>query len=152
MVLNKAHKSSSWGKKRNHQKTKKMTTKIGSVFLIMVLITSCQPQPKKNTSETPSEMSVDINQFIGSWVQPNPINKKGLQGFKLKKDGTAESINLATLKYRNWWYESGELNLVVESIGNKISFTDTVKYEVTKITDKELEFKNGQIIERYEKQ
>ena len=75
-----------------------------------------------------------------------------MQGFKLEKGGTAESINLATLKYKNWWYEAGELNLVVESIGNKISFTDTVKYEVTKITDKELEFKNGQIIERYEKQ
>ena len=129
-----------------------MINKIGTVVLALVLATSCQSDPQKTSLEGGSGTGVDTSQFIGSWVQPNPINEKEVQGFKLEKDGTAESINLATLKYRNWWYESGELNLVVESIGNKISFTDTVKYEVTKITDKELEFKNGQIIERYEKQ
>ena len=129
-----------------------MINEIRNVFLIMVLVTSCQSDPKKTTSESKSEMSVDKNQFIGSWVQPNPINEKEVQGFTLEKDGTAESINLATLKYKNWWYEAGELNLVTESIGNKTSFTDTNKHEVTKITDKELEFKNGQIIERYKKQ
>ena len=129
-----------------------MINEIRNVFLIMVLITSCQSDPKKTASESKSGMSVDRNQFIGSWVQPNPINEKQVQGFTLEKDGTAESINLATLKYKNWWYEAGELNLVTESIGNKTSFTDTNKHEVTKITDKELEFKNGQIIERYKKQ
>ena len=129
-----------------------MVNKIGTIVLALVLTSSCQSDPKKTSPEGGSGTSIDTNQFIGSWVQPNPINEKEVQGFKLEKDGTAKSINLATLKYKNWWYEAGELNLVIESIGNKISFTDTGKYEVIKITDKELEFKKGQIIERYEKQ
>ena len=129
-----------------------MINKIVSVLLAIVLTTSCQSDPKKTTSESAPGMGVDSDKFIGSWVQPNPINEKEVQGFTLKKDGTAESINFSTLKYKNWWYESPELNLVVESIGNKISFTDTTKYEVAKITDKELELKNGQTIERYRKQ
>ena len=123
-----------------------------SVLLATALTISCQSNPKKTTSESTPGTGVDRDKFIGSWVQPNPINEKEVQGFTLKKDGTAESINFSTLKYKNWWYESDELNLVVESIGNKISFLDTTKYEVAKITDKELELKNGQTIERYRKQ
>ena len=102
-----------------------MNNKIGSILLAIMLAISCQSNPKKTISESAPGMSVDSDKFIGSWVQPNPINEKEVQGFNLKKDGTAESINFSTLKYKNWWYESDELILVVESIGNKISFTDT---------------------------
>jgi hypothetical protein len=42
--------------------------------------------------------------------------------------------------------------LVEESIGNRNSSTDTVQYEVVKISDKELELKNGTYIDKYKKQ
>jgi len=129
-----------------------MINKIDSLLLAILLITSCQSDPKKTSPGDSSGASVELDKFIGSWVQSNPINEKEVQGFNLKKDGTAESINMATLKYKNWWYEGDQLNLVVESIGNKISFLDTTTYEVTKVTDKELELKNGQITEQYKKQ
>ena len=129
-----------------------MINKTASVLLAILLTTSCHTDQKKISPGDSSDASVELDRFTGSWVQPNPINEKELQGFNLKKDGTAESINMATLQYKNWWYEEDQLNLIVESIGNKISFLDTTKFEVTKITDKELELRNGQIIERYRKQ
>jgi len=48
-----------------------------------------------------SDSSTTFNELIyGSWVQPNPIYEKEVQGFKLNKDSSAESINMATLVYK----------------------------------------------------
>ena len=129
-----------------------MISRIGIILLAIALTTSCQNHSNKAASESTSMTGVDTGKFIGSWVQPNPINEKEVQGFTLKQDGTAESINMATLKYKRWWYESDTLNLVVESIGNGVSITETVPYEVAKITDKELELKRGQHTDMYKKQ
>jgi hypothetical protein len=133
-----------------------MIKNIKTVFLAVILTTSCQNISKKVTSastlESPSKTGVSSDKFIGSWVQPNPINEKEVQGFVLKNDGTAESINMETLKYKKWWYEANKLNLVSESIGNRTSSMDTIKYEIVKINDKELELKEGQFIKKYKKQ
>ena len=47
----------------------------------------------------------------GKWVEPNPINADEVQGFELKQDGTASSINMATLAFQQWNLENGELLL-----------------------------------------
>lgn len=129
-----------------------MANKIGIALFVIMLATSCQSDSKENASERISRTGADASRFIGDWVQPNPINESEVQGFALKKDGTAESINMATLQYKNWWYESDKLNLVAESIGNGISFMDTAKYEVVKITDTTLELKDERNIYSYKKQ
>ena len=152
-------------KKPGIQTTKKMLVRI-IVLSLIILTTSCrqrvglreprvpvhQADSKKISSPHTQGAGTDTSQLIGLWVQPNPINANEVQGFDLKKGGTAESINMATLKYKSWLYVADTLTLVVESIGNKTSSVDTLKYQVTKITDKELELKRGQIIERYKKQ
>lgn len=68
-------------------------------------------------------------QFIGSWVQPIP-GMDGEQGFVLNADGTASSINMATLLYKSWKYENGMLLLLGESLGNgmTINFVDTASF------------------------
>lgn len=38
----------------------------------------------------------------GKWVELNPINADEVQGFELKQDGTASSINMATLAFQQW--------------------------------------------------
>lgn len=45
-----------------------------------------------------TKSNIEATQFIGSWIQPNPINDKEVQGFILKNDGTAQSINYEVAK------------------------------------------------------
>ena len=127
-------------------------------ILATVVFTSCKESTNKEKQEVPnSEISKSkkenaTNLLTGSWIQPNPINDKEVQGFTLKNDGTAESINMATLVYKKWWAENGKLNLVAESIGSGSSSTDTTQYEIIKNTDVILELKNGDYTEKYKKQ
>ncbi len=86
--------------------------------------------------------SPDINLLYGSWVEPNPINDKEVQGLKLNNDGTASSINMATLQYKSWKLRSGQLVLISESIGNGISFRDTTTYDIVQVDRNNLKIKN----------
>jgi hypothetical protein len=135
-----------------------MKTSILTIVILTVLVlTSCndiskQEKPAETTSNVSnSKMENGDDVLIGSWVQPNPINEKEVQGFELKKDGSAGSINMATLVFMKWWSENGKLTLVAESIGNGSSSIDTTIYEIIKNTDKELELKQGDYIEKYTK-
>ena len=67
----------------------------------------------------------------GSWVEPVPGMSGMQQGFVLDGDGSASSINMATLKYEAWKKVGNRLLLSGTSIGNhqNISFTDTLTIE-----------------------
>lgn len=69
----------------------------------------------------------------GSWVEPNPINADEVQGFTLNDDGTAASINMATLQMRNWDLEDDILILGYESIGNKQTIEGSDTLNVVKL-------------------
>jgi hypothetical protein len=125
-------------------------------FLILAVFTflSCNralKQEKTNTEDSVSKTENNTNPLIGSWVQPNPINEKEVQGFTLKNDGTAASINMATLVYKKWWTEKDKLILVIESIGNGSSSIDTTQYDIVKNTNSILELKRGNYTEQYTK-
>ena len=129
---------------------KALTITILTVFTFL----SCNHTSKQETTNAGSSDSKTeniTNPLVGSWVQPNPINEKEVQGFTLKSNGTAESINMATLVYKKWWNEEGKLILVAESIGNGLSSMDTTKFEVIHNTSSILELKNGDYIDRYTK-
>lgn len=91
------------------------------------------------------------HRFVGSWGEPNPINDKEVQGFKLNADGTASSINMETLKYKAWKLEPGKLILIAESIGNGVSFTDTTTCEIVLLGSKTLEIKVNNEIQKYKR-
>ena len=40
--------------------------------------------------------------LAGEWIQPVPGMPQMTQGFTLKEDGSASSVNMATLKYESW--------------------------------------------------
>lgn len=121
--------------------------------VMLVVATSCTQTSKQNAhSDGKSEGENNKNLLIGSWVEPNPINKNDVQGVTINNDGTAKSINMATLVYKKWWKEDGKLILVAESIGNGSSSLDTTKYEIIKLTDKELELKERALTIYYKKQ
>lgn len=131
-----------------------MTKNILTIALLVAL-TSCNQTTKqeaKSGEVSVSEKEKKENLLIGSWVEPNPINNKEVQGLKINNDGTAESINMATLVYKKWWEEADKLVLVSESIGNGGSSIDTTKYDIVKLNEIELELKEGDFSVKYKKQ
>ena len=132
-----------------------MTKKVVTIVLLVSLTTiSCnqiKKQETKHVEVTISKTEVKTNLLIGSWVEPNPINEKEMQGIKINTDGTAESINMATLLYKKWWKDADKLFLVSESIGNGSSSIDTTKYEIVKLNEKEIELKDRDYIIKYKR-
>ena len=87
----------------------------------------------------------------GSWVEPVPGMSGMQQGFVLDGDGSASSINMATLQYESWEKQGDKLILSGKSIGNHEtgSFTDTLVIE--KLTENELTLKKGSLSINYRK-
>lgn len=63
-----------------------------------------------------SSLSIEDQKIylLGSWVEPIPGNEKEFQGFTLNSDGTAKSINMATLQYQKWRFKDGQLILTAK--------------------------------------
>ncbi len=71
--------------------------------------------------------------LTGTWVEPNPIKPTENQGITLKEDGTAESVNMATLLFKSWRLENSTLLLKSESIGNKQTITGIDTLQIVKL-------------------
>ena len=113
-------------------------------WLILCLPVSCrQPTPQETNTDGAAAHSVKKNTelLVGSWVEPNPINANEFQGMKIRADGSAESINMATLLYKKWWMEDDSLVLVSESIGNRVTSLDTMKYAIIRLDTEVLEIR-----------
>ena len=71
-----------------------------------------------------------LTDFIaGDWVECNNNEKiKITQGFSLKNNGTAISINMATLQYDKWKIDNNTITLSGTSIGNHQNIQFNEKY------------------------
>ncbi|MEG1838660.1 MAG: lipocalin family protein [Bacteroidaceae bacterium] len=82
----------------------------------------------------------------GTWVEPNPIAPKEMQGFTLNQDGTATSINMASLLMKRWNLIDNTLILNYQSIGNGQTFNGADTLNVVKLNADSLVLsKNGTI-------
>ncbi|MGN0233045.1 MAG: lipocalin family protein [Bacteroidaceae bacterium] len=91
-----------------------------------------------------------VPKIAGTWTQPIPGMPEQVQGFTLNADGTAESVNMATLKYNKWkmlGYDT--LVLCGTSIGNGTSsyFADTLIIET--LTEDSLHLMRGIMTDKY---
>lgn len=123
--------------------------------LAFICLISCNQNKQNSAQDTAQNTQTTIednNPLLGDWVEPNPIDIKENQGVRLYADGKAESINMATLLYKKWWQKKDSLFLVQESIGNKVSSTDTIVWQIEELKDKEIVLKNNQSILRHLKQ
>lgn len=91
------------------------------------------------------------NPIAGSWTQPVNGSPKSTQGMQLNADGSASSINMATLQYESWTLNNNQLILTGKSIGNgeTIEFTDTMT--VVSITPDSLILSSDGVIVAYSK-
>ena len=64
-------------------------------------------------------------------MEPNPIDSAQVQGVILGGDGTAVSVGMETLLFKDWSMDGGVLLLGYKSIGNGHVFdgTDTLKID-----------------------
>lgn len=88
--------------------------KIYFVVMAALALAACTAEPK----------------LEGNWVQPIPGMENQTQGFTLQADGSAQSINMATLRYETWNASGNELTLSGQSIGNgqTIAFMETYTF------------------------
>lgn len=68
-------------------------------------------------------LHVDATKLIGRWIQPVAGLDKEMQGFQLRKNGTAKSINMYTLVYEKWRLTHDTLLLWNHSEGVKDTST-----------------------------
>lgn len=97
-------------------------------------------------------ISLSYPQLWGTWVEnvPNMPNLK--QGFVLEEDGTAGSVNMATLQYNSWQQNGNELILSCKSIGNHQTIDFTNRYKIQKLTEDTLVLQSGSRTYTYKKQ
>jgi hypothetical protein len=50
----------------------------------------------------PDTVNYQPGQLVGKWLRPVPGRDKETQGFDLRKDGSAHSINMYTFVYEKW--------------------------------------------------
>lgn len=114
-----------------------------SAPMLLILLLAAIPLIVQCTtsSQTSARFSaVEKDPLIGSWVQPAPGSEgKVMQGFTLYPDGTAKSINMATLQYKKWKrVGKDKLVLTAESIGIHTRSTDDETYIIKHLDDKKL--------------
>ena len=86
----------------------------------------------------------------GTWMQPIPGMSDAEQGFELHADGTASSVNMATLQYESWMQLDLEtLVLNGMSLGNQctLSFSDTL--QLVRVTEDSLLLRRGSLTLSY---
>lgn len=119
----------------------------------LLLITACQSPASKTgtadsvtvpdtitelqviTKDTPApevavidSVQIDSTAILGKWTQPVQGIDSIFQGFQLKKNGTASSINMETLKYDKWKLFKDTLLLWShsEGVANRTATIDTL--------------------------
>lgn len=91
----------------------------------------------------------DTPQITGTWTQPVPGMENMTQGFVLNTDGTAQSVNMATLEYETWSRDGDELVMTGNSIGNGQTIEFTQIYTIESLDDNALILRDGDITYKY---
>ena len=121
---------------------------VSGFFLI-----SCKSNKKQadedlnDQKQTERKSTIDTSYLVGSWEEQS---EKALH-FTLYADGTAQSDNMATLSYQEWYVKGNQIYLVAKSIGNSISSIDTTTYEIQKLNENQMILKRGSLVLEYKK-
>lgn len=96
-------------------------------------------------------MEVDPKMLVGGWEEPIPGQKGRFQGYRLEKDGTASSINMATLEVKRWSVKGDILTLYGDSIGNGITIPFAMEYLIEEVTSHTLKIRQGSLEHHFER-
>jgi heat shock protein HslJ len=94
---------------------------VGSLFLALTFMSACNnaSQSKNQGNDTIAVVKKRVNpdaaRYFGAWICQKPGKAGQVEGFKLKEDSIAESINTPTLDYKKWWVTGDTLVFEIES-------------------------------------
>lgn len=108
------------------------------------------PPQEKARLEDP-KVKAAIAPFTGVWLEPVPGQFQKEQGFELFADGTAKSVNMATLIYQGWKVDGGKLVLWGKSVGNGGTHSSDETWDVVTVSDKKLVLQRGKFFKTYRK-
>lgn len=77
--------------------------------------------------------AISHEDMVGGWTRPIESMPGEIEGFELRSDGVAVSINMATLPYTSWRLLEGKLILKGTSIGNGTSSEITDIYIINSV-------------------
>lgn len=131
---------------------------LGLAVLAATLV-ACKGTPAPETETATDSVATATTDSVataatleGTWTQPIP-GQSGRQGFTLRADGSAESVNMATLKYSAWAQpDDTTLVLTATSQGNGTSFTSDDTLTLVRLTADSLVLRKGQLLLEYTKE
>ena len=94
----------------------------------------------------------DTPQITGTWTQPVPNMPGMTQGFVLNTDGSAQSVNMATLQYDTWIRDGDTLTMTGQSIGNGQTIEFTESYTIETLNTDTLVLRDGDTTITYSRQ
>ncbi|HVI46297.1 MAG TPA: lipocalin family protein [Chitinophaga sp.] len=86
---------------------------------LLVIADSSNAGVADSTAAVIDTLHVDAVKLIGKWIQPVAGLDREMQGFQLRKNGVARSINMYTLVYDKWSLAHDTLLLWSHSEGVK---------------------------------
>jgi hypothetical protein len=115
-----------------------------TIMISSFLLISCKKEVKTDDSQilkdstttSSKENSFSKKDLIGDW-----ITGEYQSGFQLNEDGTAKSINTATLRYSKWELKGNLLLLNNISIGNRTSSLGVDSLHLESLVNNELKLK-----------
>ena len=118
-----------------HHKMKIFKLIFSIVFVLLLIILGLGVY-KFNVLQDDIYMTGDAirhEDMIGGWTRSIESMPKEVEGFELRPDGVAVSINMATLPYTSWQLLEGKLILKGQSIGNGTSSEITNTYIISSV-------------------
>jgi len=109
---------------------------ISSIFLVLFGSVIGLGIYKFNVLQNDIYMAADAvsdENMIGRWTRPIENMPREVEGFELRPNGIAVSINMATLPYTSWQLMEGKLILRGKSIGNGSSSNVTDIYTINSV-------------------
>lgn len=126
------------------------------IAAVLVLSFGCSRQPD-NADKTDKnqnqklEQTANASSLIGEWLKPIEGQPDKTDGVKLNKDGSASSVNSATLIYNSWESGNGTLTLIGISVGNGVNIPFASTYQIEKLTSDEMVLKLGESVFTYKR-
>ncbi|MDW9378791.1 lipocalin family protein [Chryseobacterium sp. JV558] len=112
-----------------------------SVIILGILV-SCNPSTQNKNSKVHTDTSEDQNslktKLAGKWLQPIPGQENEKQGFELKENGVASSLNIHTLLYDQWKVSHDTLFVWYHTEGIRQVSNDIDTLLIKKLTDDQL--------------
>ena len=104
-----------------------------------------------NEKMTVAEIVINQNMLLGDWVMPDPIDGSSEIGISIKEGGIVEGIDQSVITYRTWKIVKGQIEIVSIRDGGGQE-EETNYYDIVKLTDDSLTFKNDEDTYEYERQ